>query len=135
MSLISWLFGDRWTTPLPGQHGTVTVEDWEQAKKEFPEWAHSIKAPLPGQHGTVTVEEINISSPTWGYISAWAQEELAKLRNSNDIISKGEIPTAVVRGEIRCLKKLLALPDLSTKLAQRKSLQKGILEDDDGNEW
>ena len=128
MSLISWLFGDRRTTP-------PCREDWEQAKKEFPEWAHAIKAPLPGQHGTVTVEEINISSPTWGYISAWAQEELAKLRNSNDIISKGEIPTAVVRGEIRCLKKLLALPDLSTKLAQRKSLQKGILEDDDGNEW
>jgi hypothetical protein len=50
-------------------------------------------------------------SPTWMFLSGWAAEELARLRAKNDGVSLNEVETAVIRGNIRCLKNILALPD------------------------
>ena len=54
--------------------------------------------------------EFNKNSGTWAYIKSWAEEELDKARKKNDISLTIE-KTAIIRGEIKILKKLISLPE------------------------
>lgn len=53
--------------------------------------------------------EIEPGSATWKAIEAHANEKIASLRLSNDSEGNNEIATAVIRGQIKALKALLAL--------------------------
>ena len=55
--------------------------------------------------------EIEIGSPTWKAIQAFAQKRLSELRAENDRTSLDATQTAVIRGRIASLKDLLALPE------------------------
>lgn len=61
-------------------------------------------------------------SPTWLYIKKWAEEEIEFARRRNDSITNTEIKTAVIRGEIKELKKLISLPN--TILSREYRLEK-----------
>lgn len=50
-------------------------------------------------------------SPVWVRLKAHFEEELARARARNDDIKLGEVGTALVRGEIKRLKALIALGD------------------------
>lgn len=54
---------------------------------------------------------IDTYSRTWRFIEEWGAEELQRKREANDGISKDAIKTAVLRGEIRMLKRLIELPN------------------------
>jgi hypothetical protein len=88
----------------------------------------AVEARLPGGRGFEGT--LDKDSPTWAFISQWAMSELDKLRASNDNPGKDEVSTGVLRGEIKCLKKLLSLPDRPLKEQRPISDRKGILEDD-----
>jgi len=53
---------------------------------------------------------INIFSPTWKSIRAWAVVEIEDAKERNCSTKRTEVETAVIRGEIRKLKDLLELP-------------------------
>ena len=55
--------------------------------------------------------EIDIFSPTWKFVRAWAEAQLKDTRERNDSLKRTETETAAIRGEIRKLKEILALPD------------------------
>ena len=57
---------------------------------------------------------IDFNTPTWRQISEWAQAQLARARDRNDA-NLNEIDTALLRGEIRCLKKILDLPNAAAR--------------------
>lgn len=48
-------------------------------------------------------------SDTWRYVSEWAQDSLTRLREKNDSTIHDATATAEIRGQIKTLKKLLAL--------------------------
>jgi hypothetical protein len=54
--------------------------------------------------------DIDSASRTWGTIEDWANAELAKAREQNDSPMRTEVQTAVLRGRIKLLKELIALP-------------------------
>ena len=54
--------------------------------------------------------KIDIYSPTWKAVSAWATKELSTAREFNDKKSLDIIKTSAVRGRISMLKSLLNLP-------------------------
>lgn len=60
-------------------------------------------APAPGRLDTY--------SDTWKFVSAWAEKALQDVRESNDSTKKSEAQTMVLRGQIKMLKELLALPN------------------------
>jgi len=55
--------------------------------------------------------KIDIYSPTWKAVSAWAIKELQANRESNDKKSLDIVKTSIIRGRISSLKSLLTLPD------------------------
>ena len=55
--------------------------------------------------------KIDVNSDTWIYISQWAEKELAKSRILNDDLKKDGLSTSALRGEIKRLKALIALPE------------------------
>lgn len=48
-------------------------------------------------------------SDTWLYLSTWAADEIARLREKNDSNKLDTIMTAELRGQIKALKRMLAL--------------------------
>lgn len=63
---------------------------------------------------------------TWVFVTERAQQDLDALRVKNDDPKLNEVETAVLRGRIRELKRLLALPkrveeDRAAALAQREA--------------
>ena len=55
--------------------------------------------------------KIDIYSPTWKAISAWAIKELQANRESNDKKSLDIVKTSIIRGRIKILKEILGLPE------------------------
>lgn len=53
--------------------------------------------------------EIELGSATWKAIEAYADEQITNLRLRNDSEGNTETGTAVIRGQIKALKALLAL--------------------------
>ena len=64
--------------------------------------------------GTRGDGELNPDSPTWLFIQAWANRQILEARERNDV-PQAEVETALLRGGIALLKKLLSLPDVSAK--------------------
>ena len=54
---------------------------------------------------------MDFTSGTWHQIRKWAEAELIKARAKNDAVALSDIETAVIRGEIRMLKRFLDLPN------------------------
>lgn len=77
------------------------------------EWFHKKQQPLEAALPIIAGEQGKLDkySPTWVYVSGWAAAELANLRQRNDGMSLGEVETAAIRGKIKILKTILALPD------------------------
>jgi hypothetical protein len=50
-------------------------------------------------------------SPVWRRLRNHMRERLERLREKNDGESQTEVSTAVLRGQIKCLKGLIALED------------------------
>lgn len=69
----------------------------------------------PGQRQVVGDGDLNPGSPTWAFVFNWGQRELDKARESNDSLSKDAVQTACLRGRIKALKELIALPEKETK--------------------
>jgi len=69
-----------------------------------------MEARLPGQGaaGHNSTGRLEPLSPTWVFISNYAQTEIAALRESNDKPLDAD-KTAAIRGQIKALKKLLEL--------------------------
>lgn len=65
---------------------------------------------------TVANEVENVldqQSGTWRFIHNWALTELDQARKRNDAVSLDPVKTAAIRGEIKTLKRLANLPDLT----------------------
>jgi len=54
--------------------------------------------------------ELDVYSPTWKFLSLWAETELNKARESNDYTKLTELKTAALRGRIKLLKEIIGLP-------------------------
>jgi len=67
------------------------------------------------------MDRIDQSSRTWGLVEEWAKSQLAKAREENDSPIKTEVQTAVLRGRIKMLKDLIALPLPPKERKQRDS--------------
>lgn len=61
------------------------------------------------------------STLTWAHVQKWADEELSRLRTRNDSVELTPDQTASLRGEIRALKRLLALPEEAARQAKLAS--------------
>lgn len=58
---------------------------------------------------------IDFTSSTWHLLRKWAEAQLQKSREKNDATGLSDIDTAVVRGEIKMLKRFLDLPNEATR--------------------
>lgn len=54
---------------------------------------------------------IDAYSDTWIFVSNWAESELKNAREANDSQKRTETDTAALRGRIKLLKELMALPE------------------------
>ena len=63
-----------------------------------------ISSPAPG------VGRIEQSSPTWVFITQWAQTELETIRKKNDNLLASDQQTTIYRAEIKLLKKIMSIP-------------------------
>ena len=81
---------------------------------------------LRQEEKTESLEAVTFSAPsreghldayseTWIFVSNWAESELKRLRESNDAITLDAAQTSALRGRIKCLKELIALPDKRTR--------------------
>ena len=61
------------------------------------------------------------STLTWAYVHKWANDELSRLRVRNDSAELTHDETNALRGEIRALKRLLALPEEAARQVQMAS--------------
>lgn len=59
---------------------------------------------------------IDFTSPTWRQVTEWANDQLTRARERNDAAGLSEVDTALLRGEIRCLKRLLDLPKAAARV-------------------
>lgn len=84
---------------------------WQTKKKE------PFTASLPSS-GEVK-GSLDIYSPTWLFILKKAKTELEKARIKNDNPLLSEIQTAVLRGKIKELKKIIDLPDAGKGILNR----------------
>jgi hypothetical protein len=66
---------------------------------------------------------IDFTSAAWNEVARWAEENLTAARRRNDSTELDSEQTAAVRGEIRFLKKLLALPQTVARDQQTGSPQ------------
>jgi hypothetical protein len=78
--------------------------------KLFKKKKQIINAELSGQQGSGD-GFLNTGSNTWTFIKKWAENELMATRMSNDSLEKDETQTAALRGRIKLLKEILALPE------------------------
>ena len=58
---------------------------------------------------------IDFSSPTWHLLRKWAEAELDRARKRNDSTDLDPVQTAATRGEIRCLRRFLDLPNAAAR--------------------
>jgi hypothetical protein len=68
---------------------------------------------LPSNNRTSVV--FDPYSGTWAFIKEYCEEGLDKLRKKNDTITLSVEKTAVIRGEIKRLKKILSIPEALKK--------------------
>ena len=55
--------------------------------------------------------ELDVFSPTWVFVTKHLESEINRLRERNDSIALSAEQTAVIRGEIRALIRLVKLPE------------------------
>jgi hypothetical protein len=58
---------------------------------------------------------MNFNSPEWHVMRRWAEEQLRKCRDKNDAVNLSDTETALLRGEIRFIKRFLDLPNEATR--------------------
>jgi len=58
---------------------------------------------------------MNFNSPEWHELRRWAEDQLQKCREKNDVVNLSDIDTALLRGEIRFIKRFLDLPNAATR--------------------
>ena len=58
---------------------------------------------------------MNFNSPEWHELRRWAENQLQKCREKNDVVNLSDIDTALLRGEIRFIKRFLDLPNVATR--------------------
>ncbi len=58
---------------------------------------------------------MNFNSPEWHELRKWAENQLQKCREKNDVVNLSDIDTALLRGEIRFIKRFLDLPNAATR--------------------
>ena len=63
----------------------------------------------------------------WSSVCAWAGKEIEGLRAELETSGTGPDRTNVIRGEIKALKRLIALPVTVAQKAERLAAQKTIL--------
>lgn len=60
---------------------------------------------------------VNETQLNWPLVKQWAENEIVRLRERNDSVELDPTQTSVVRGEIRALKRLIALPKTQAEQA------------------
>jgi hypothetical protein len=60
-------------------------------------------------YNQLNIPKVNYDSHEWNKLEQWAQEELRRARVRNDAPSLSESETALIRGEILVLKKILGM--------------------------
>jgi hypothetical protein len=58
---------------------------------------------------------IDYNSPTWHQLRKWAEAQLQQARTKNDTVNLSDTETALLRGEIRFIKRFLDLPNMATR--------------------
>lgn len=61
------------------------------------------------------------SNLQWAHVQKWASDEIERLRLRNDSVELTTEHTCALRGEIRALKRLLALPEEVARKSQMAS--------------
>ncbi len=61
------------------------------------------------------------STLTWAHVQKWAGDEIERVRLRNDSVELTYEQTMALRGEIRALKRLLALPEEVARKSQMAS--------------
>ena len=89
----------------------ISLAQTAMADKDYAKVAEMLEAEKPLIIGNLTMAVFDVNSPTWQWIVIWAKAELDKSRELNDSIIRTDIQTAVLRGEIKMLKRLLELPE------------------------
>jgi len=62
------------------------------------------------------LDDHELNSGVWKKIVAFLEQELAERRGYNDAQTLTEVETAIVRGEIKHIKKMLRLPEAGKPL-------------------
>jgi len=89
----------------------ISLAQVAMADKDYAKVTQMLEAEKPLIIGNPTIPVLDTNSPTWQWIVIWATEELDKSRKLNDSIIRTDKDTAVLRGEIKRLKEILALPE------------------------
>ena len=84
-----------------------------------------LKVEMPQQE---TEPGLNTDSPTWKYVVGYAATEIQRLREANDK-PHGVEKTQEIRGNIKALKKLIALPEKEVRDNRTVTNRQGILAD------
>lgn len=58
---------------------------------------------------------IDYNSTAWHQIRKWAEGQLQQARTKNDVVNLSDTETALLRGEIRFIKRFLDLPNAATR--------------------
>jgi hypothetical protein len=58
---------------------------------------------------------IDYNSATWHQLRKWAEVQLQQARTKNDTVNLSDTETALLRGEIRFIKRFLDLPNVATR--------------------
>jgi hypothetical protein len=102
---------------VPSRHrvgGNRAVIDFRNAWLTFWQAQEPVIAEDSGFPSNVptssNVGQLDTYSDTWAFVSNWAHAELTKAREDNDSSKRDETQTALLRGRIRALKELIALP-------------------------
>ena len=89
----------------------ISLAQTAMADKDYAKVAEMLEAEKPLIIGNPTMAVLDTNSPTWQWIVIWTKAELDKSRELNDSIIRTDIQTAVLRGEIKMLKRILELPE------------------------
>ena len=89
----------------------ISLAQSAMENKDYAKVTQMLEAEKPLIIGNPTMAVLDTNSPTWQWIVIWAKAELDKSRELNDSIIRTDIQTAVLRGEIKMLKRLLELPE------------------------
>ena len=89
----------------------ISIAQAAMADKDYATVTKMLEAEKPLIIGNPQMAVLDINSPTWQWIVNWVNAELDKSRELNDSIIRTDIQTAVLRGEIKMLKRILELPE------------------------